>query len=77
MQTLRLPSQGDLCSDLLRSAPHTGRSSQLALEANGRSAQFLATLVASAVILTLTLGCEHLARKRKRTALIVVVAHTG
>src|SRR6185503_1112416 len=40
-------------------APHTGQSSQLLADANGRNAQFLARSAGSALIWPLTLRLEH------------------
>src|SRR5262249_14969825 len=46
-------------SDLVISCPHSGQSSQLSLDHNHRSAQFLPTLARSALKLPVTRSCEH------------------
>ena len=59
----RRKAAGADSSDLIHLAPHSGQSSQLFLDAQGRNTQFLATLARSAVF---AIHSESLALARKR-----------
>lgn len=66
----RLPSRWPLLRLFRSSAPHSGQSSQLPLDANDGNTQFLATPAGSTLILPLTPRREHLQR-------VAVRAHSG
>jgi hypothetical protein len=57
--------------------PHTGQSSQLSVDHNDRSAQFLPAVARSARIVTLTPRSRASVRKRLVVQRVTVAAHTG
>ena len=61
----------------LEFAPHTGQSSQLFLDANRRSAQFLPAVARSALNLPFTQNCEHWLISTEEVHRVTVMAHSG
>ena len=57
---------GAATTEVFTSDPHTGQSSQLSLDLNNRSAEFLPAVARSALNLPLTFGVAWIARKRLR-----------